>query len=287
MQMDLFGNVPEILIDSHETMGRRKNAVHHLIELLEKNGVQYAVQTIPVGDILGPDGVAIERKTVNDLVGTLRGSTSGVPRLTRQLEGLLQYERPYLLVENLLAIRRDPMKGCIYVPFSTKQTKQKYFVTLEHALYIHPSALDALLDSVRERGVEVIEGFNALHSAGLLFALLTGQDTQHAGPKRLPTIRTRKGLASTAEEQEFFIAGLPGINVVRARALLDHFGSPIEAITSTDDWTQVAGIGPKTVASAKRVLFTEYRREHPAEEETGDKDEPEGTTRVTEDSRET
>ncbi len=261
MQMDLFGNVPEVVIDVHETGGKRPNAVKHLMTMLDKEKIQYTVQKIPIGDVLGPNGIAIERKTVSDLVNTLKGSASGVPRFAKQMEGLHEYEKPYLLIENHLAIRRDPMKGCIYVPFKTRQTKGKpYVVTMERVSYIHPSSLDSLVESVREQGIEVISGFNALHSAGLLFGILKKEDDKDgtSKEKRLPVIRTRKGLDSVADEQEFFVAGFPSVNVVRARSLLEKFGSPLEVITRTDEWTKVPGIGPKTVQSARKVLYTDY-----------------------------
>lgn len=259
MQSDLFGNVPEIVIDIHETGGKRMNAVKHLMSMLDKEQITYVIQKIPIGDILGTDGVAIERKTVSDLVNTLKGSSSGVPRLTKQMDALLQYEKPYLLIENILSIRRDPMKRCVYVPFSSKKTKNKgYFVTLERASYIHPSSLDALIDSVQERGITVIKGFNALHSAGLLFGILIGGEKKKSKGQRLPVIRTRKGLESMADEQEFFVAGFPSVNVVRARSLLHRFGSPMEILTRTDEWAEVPGIGPKTVASAKKLLYSDY-----------------------------
>ncbi len=260
MQSDLFGNVPQIVIDIHETTGKRINSVKHLMNMLDKEGIKYIVQKIPIGDVLGPDGTAIERKTVNDLVNTLKGSESGVPRLTRQLEGLLEYEKPYILIENILSIRRDPSKGCIYVPFSSKRTKNRpYFITMEHASFIHPSSLDALIDSIKERGIEVLEGFNALHSAGLLYNALSGGEA--LGDKkgqRLPMIRTRKGLQSQNDEQEFFIAGFPQVNVVRARSLLEKFGNPDEVIKRVDDWGMISGIGPKTVSAAKKLLHTTY-----------------------------
>ncbi|MFX1604704.1 MAG: ERCC4 domain-containing protein [Promethearchaeota archaeon] len=260
MQSDLFGNVPEIVIDIHETGGKGKNAVKHLMSMLDKEEITYSVQKIPIGDVLGVDGIAIERKTVNDLVNTLKGSAAGVPRLTKQLDALLEYDKPYILIENILAIRRDPVKGCIYIPFSTKQTKGKpYFVTMERASYIHPSSLDALIESISERGIQVIKGFNALHSAGLLYGILIGDDEKRKQKgQRLPVIRTRKGLDSMNDEQEFFLAGFPGINVVRARTLLERFGSPQEVILHIDDWGKISGIGPKTIASAKKLLFSDY-----------------------------
>ncbi len=275
MQSDLFGNVPEIVIDVHETGGKRMNSVKHLMSMLDKENITYIVEKIPIGDILGMDGIVIERKTVSDLVNTLKGSSSGVPRFTKQMDALLKYEQPYVLIENILAIRRDPMKGCIYIPFSTKQTKGKpYFVTMERANYIHPSALDALIESIRERGIQVIEGFNALHSAGLIYGILVGDSqTRKEKGQKLPVIRTRKGLDSMNDEQEFFIAGFPGINVVRAKSLLERFKTPHEVITQTDDWNKIPGIGPKTIASAKKMLFSDYEVDKSEEETAGDSPE--------------
>jgi len=260
MQSDLFGNVPEIVIDVHETGGKSINSVKHLISMMDKEGIRYTIEKIPIGDILGSEGIAIERKTVNDFVNTLKGSAAGVPRFTKQMDALLQYEKPYVLIENILAIRRDPMKGCVYIPFSSKQTKGKpFFVTMERAAYIHPHSLDALIESIRERGITVLMGFNALHSAGLLYGTLFGDKGKRKKTgQRLPVIRTRKGLDGVVDEQEFFIAGFPGVNVVRARSLLEKFGSPYDVITSTDEWGEIAGIGPKTIASAKKMIHTKY-----------------------------
>ncbi len=267
MQTDLFGNVPEIVIDVHETKGKRMNAVKHLMAMLDKEGIKYVVQKIPVGDILGMNGIAIERKTVNDLVSTLAGSANGVPRLKRQVEALIQYEHPYLLIEDYLAIRKDPVRGCIYIPFSTRQVKSKgYYVTMERARFIHPSALDNLIASIRELGVEILEGFNAIHSAGIIHSILMSESKKKKD-QRLPVIRTRKGIGSTNDEQEFFIAGIPGINVVRARALLEKFETPFEVLTRLDEWTQISGIGPKTVLEAKRLLHSRYEPSEPGESE--------------------
>ncbi|MHA1955864.1 MAG: ERCC4 domain-containing protein, partial [Candidatus Thorarchaeota archaeon] len=229
MQMDLFGNVPQIVIDVHETGGKRMNSVKHLMSMLDKNNITYTVEKIPIGDVLGLNGIAIERKTVSDLVNTLKGSASGVPRLSKQMDALMEG------------------KG--------------YFVTMERASYIHPSSLDALIESIREKGIKIIEGFNALHSAGLLYGILTGDDqTKGSKGQRLPVIRTRKDLETVNDEQEFFIAGFPSVNVVRAKSLLEKFGSPMEVLTRTDEWAEVSGIGPKTVASAKRLLFGKYEK---------------------------
>ena len=46
MQSDLFGNVPEIVIDIHETGGKGKNSVKHLMSMLDKEQITYSIQKI-------------------------------------------------------------------------------------------------------------------------------------------------------------------------------------------------------------------------------------------------
>ena len=69
------------------------------------------------------------------------------------------------------------------------------------------------------------------------------------------------------DEQEFFISGFPGVNVIRARDLLEQFQTPFEVINSTDEWGKIAGIGPKTIAAAKKLLYTNYDPKAPSEGE--------------------
>ena len=148
------------------------------------------------------------------------------------------------------------------------------FVTMERAAYIHPSSLDALIQSIRDKGIEVLEGFNALHSAGLLYRALFGEEGKKKKTgQRLPVIRTRKGLDSISDEQEFFIAGFPGVNVVRAKSLLERFGSPYEVVSSTDEWGEIVGIGKKTIANAKKTLHTKYETESEEEEKDSEQND--------------
>ena len=42
------------------------NSVKHLMSMLDKNSITYTVEKIPIGDVLGLNGIAIERKTVSD-----------------------------------------------------------------------------------------------------------------------------------------------------------------------------------------------------------------------------
>ena len=90
------------------------------------------------------------------------------------------------------------------------------------------------------------------------YGTLFGEEGRKKKGTRLPIIRTRKGLDGVSDEQEFFVAGFPGVNVVRAKSLLEKFGSPFDVITSTDEWGEISGIGSKPISNAKKMLHTKY-----------------------------
>lgn len=50
------------------------------------------------------------------------------------------------------------------------------------------------------------------------------------------------------------LAVLPNVGPKTAGALLEHFGSPLEAFSRLDEWGEVDGVGPVTVEKAREVL---------------------------------
>jgi len=72
----------------------------------------------------------------------------------------------------------------------------------------------------------------------------------------VPNMRPGKP-TSTSAFAEFLVSGLPGIGGGKARALLDHFGSPERVFTATvDELAAVKGIGSKRAAEIRTVLTT-------------------------------
>ncbi len=275
MQSDLNGNVPRVIIDVHELKGKRINAVKILMTLLDNENIPYVVQALPVGDILASGGIVVERKTVSDLVNTLKGSSNGVLRFQQQMRQISEnYDHPYLLLENILAIREDPRNRCIYVPFkSTMKSGGRIYFTVEQRINIHPSSLRGLLEKAREMGITILEGFDAVHSAGLLFNIIKNEDKKQS--QSLPSIRSRKKINTMADEQEFFLAGLPKINTSRARQILQKYGTPLNALNHVDEWREITGIGPKIVEAVMKVLNTEYISPHIDDDaEKNSEDEP-------------
>jgi len=63
--------------------------------------------------------------------------------------------------------------------------------------------------------------------------------------------------------KEFIVASLPGVDAVRARSLLRHFGSVLRVFTATiEELESVEGIGRKTAEKIRRILDEEYKHEH-------------------------
>jgi len=265
VQSDLFGRVPVIVIDVHET--RHKGAASILIRMLEKRNYQYDVKPLPIGDYLLPKGVVIERKTVTDLINTLRGSEKGVPRLHAQLDSMLErYEYPIFVVEGGLRIRKDPIRKCIFLPLKRKSKDGVHYIVIEKKINISPRAYDALLESIRNRGVEVVETYNHAHTAVFILKKLEellGKKKEltiwdEDVKRRAPVIRTKPKTMDLDEMQVFFLAGLPGINTARAKALLRVFRTPMNALNNVEKWKALRGFGDKLVRDVKKVLYTEW-----------------------------
>jgi len=261
LQATLFGKVPFIVIDVHETRGECGTA-NILIKILEKEEITYRIEHLPIGDYLLPNETVIERKTVIDLIHTLKGSQKGIPRLEKQLEAMAEkYSNPILVIEGGLAIRKDPINKCIYVPLKRTTKDHLHYIVVEKKVKFSPKAYEALKHEMEQKGIVVIETFDALHTALFICQKLKeilGEKEEKGPKKQIPIIRLKPKLSDISQQQIFFLAGLPGISTVRAQKILEVFKTPIKAIQNIDKWRQLKGIGPQTIKGIKKILYTEY-----------------------------
>lgn len=261
LQATLFGEVPSIVIDVHETRSE-SGAANILIKVLEKNNITYRVDHLPIGDYLLPNETVIERKTVMDLIHTLKGSQKGLPRLEKQIESMSEkYSNPILVIEGGLAIRKDPINKCIYVPIKRTTKNHLHYIVVEKKIRFSPKAYEALKQETEKQGVTVVETFDALHTALFIYQKLKdilGKEKERKRRKQVPIIRLKPKLSSVSQQQIFFLAGLPGISTVRAQKILEVFKTPMKAIQNVDKWKQLRGIGPQTIKEIKKILYTEY-----------------------------
>lgn len=274
MQSTLDGRIPIIVIDTHEIQNKKHNTCTVLVGLLKKNNIDYVIKTLPVGDILLPFGIVIERKTFSDFVSSLKGTSSGVLRLETQIQNMIEtYTHPILLIENGLSLIKSPIEKCIYVPIK-KITKKSQTVFITRKINMSPIAYDNLLLRFKDMGITVVEAYDAVHAAYIVFSLLKSilkaknENLSEVKIKDIifpirkdtgvPIIRGRPKLMEIKDLQEFFLAGLPLINKHRAKAILSKFNNPINAINNIDQWQEIHGIGKKIIKEIKKILFTEY-----------------------------
>ena len=77
-----------------------------------------------------------------------------------------------------------------------------------------------------------------------------------------PIIRDSRKPVNDEQIKEFIVASLPGVDAVRARSLLRHFGSVLHVFTATiEELESVEGIGRKTAEKIRRILDEEYKHE--------------------------
>jgi len=192
-----------------------------IAEALKKNGVVVEKRFLDAGDYVTGDKI-VERKTTLDLIHSIANR-----RLWTQLEKLksAQGYKPLLLVEN---------------PLTLIQRFTKWNLR----------SVCGLLTSIElDWGVPILWAPNRTWTIATLLSLCKPQE-ERAHPPRFVRKET-----SLDEIRVSVLCGIPGVSAVRARALVEHFGTlsriaeaPVEKIA------EVEGIGPKTAAKIWEVF---------------------------------
>lgn len=212
---------PVIIVDSREAVSAPK-----IIRVLQELGADIRIETLQRGDYVISNLCAIERKEVRDYIHTLTRRY-----LFEQLFDLREvYPKPILLIEG-------------YLPIIYKFSK------------IRPSAIWGSIFALITNEIFIAHTTNYRETAEFIY---TAARYEQFIEKRLPTVRPFKKVETLADEQLFFICGLPNIGVEKAKALLREFGSPLDALLKIDEWDKVEGIGPIIKKKAKDVLTTSY-----------------------------
>jgi Fanconi anemia group M protein len=77
--------------------------------------------------------------------------------------------------------------------------------------------------------------------------------------KRGIQVRPSRKAPALKDQQEFLVAGLPGINSKRAKKLLRHFKTPEKVFRATEkQLDSVDGFGEKTIKRMKEILKGQY-----------------------------
>jgi len=203
----VLGHV-SVVADDRESTGGVVDA------LRRQEGVSVAVERLPVGDYLIDDTLVVERKTLPDLVASIKDG-----RLFRQSYRLAGLPcRAALILEGTSKdlvgseMRREAIQGAL----------------ISLTLYL---------------GIPLLRSLDPSETAQIiLFAARQGR-LMAAGVPARPGRRLRK----KSRIQARVLQGLPGVGAERARRLLERFGT-LEAVmrADTDELTSVRGIGQAT-----------------------------------------
>jgi Fanconi anemia group M protein len=196
-------------------------------ELLEF-GIVSKPKMLDVGDYVISDRAAIERKTAEDFLDSMVDG-----RLMDQMQRLLTYPRPCLIIEGEgLYSKRD----------------------------VHPNAVRGALASIAlDFKVPILFTRDEKDTAAIIAAMLK---RELLGGRREIQIRGDKRTSTTTEQQESIVAGLPNVNVVLARRLLEEFETVQKIFNATQkELEKVQGIGKKTAEEIVNVLKEKYGKE--------------------------
>jgi len=166
---------------------RERNSL--VVSELMKMGHEIEWRQLAVGDYL-VNGVAIERKTVSDFKSSIINK-----RIISQLLELKQYDKNVLIVEGI--IEEDVYSGGI-----------------------HENAFRGfLLSAALDFNSRIIFTHNASDTAKYIDVLARKKE------KGELAIRASKIALTREEQQQFILEGFPNVGAVKARRLLEKFGS--------------------------------------------------------------
>lgn len=215
----------KIIVDHREF---RNNTIKKLFEL----GVKIDTKVLDVGDYILSEEVVVELKKVNDFVNSLVDG-----RLFTQAKELVNnFKKPlYIIegqVENIFEVRN-----------------------------VHPNAIRAALASLAlDYQIPILFTHTEDETAEMLFVIAKREQIQD---NKIVGLRGSRRTWSLAEQQQFFIEGLPLIGPKLAKNLLRAFGTPKKIINARDELLEkVNQMGPKKIEQLKRILEEEYSDEN-------------------------
>ncbi|BDC19321.1 multidrug MFS transporter [Acidianus sp. HS-5] len=208
---------------------REKNS--GIPEILKSDGVAVIIEQLDVADYVLADGVAVERKSVSDLVNSVfdKRFFDQINRLTSA------YENAFLLVEgNLNRIREI-----------TERWK---------------AINSALISIIVDYNVKVVYSSDKRDSAEVLVKLAE-KFQGNEGRKRTINLHDKPKFESIKDIQLYVVESLPNIGEVNAKKLLEKF-STIRNIcnASISDLERVLG-SRKRAEELYKILITPYSPE--------------------------
>lgn len=242
---DLEPNKPEVSDQFDESsIGPIQGAENYLIYIDNREtaspvartlsifGLQIKLQHLPVGDYIVSDRVGVERKTLRDFTDSIKDGrlfSKELPNLSKT------FERPILIIEG----------GDL---FSSSTLN-------ENALY------GALISIMVNMDIFIYTTKDPIDTAKFLYQLAKKeQDTKE---KKEFKIRFEKAPVKLNDVLEYIVAGIPGINRLRAQNLLEEF-SKIKEIFNAEigDLMKAPNIGKKLAQEIHKLANFNYKKDN-------------------------
>ena len=204
----------------------------------EFDDLEIEVSTLPKGDYWIGGDIAVERKTVSDLIASVFEDRK---RLFNQVRGIKDMGmRPLFVIEG----------GSLFDALSSIN---------ENAI------IEALSYLAIIEGVTVLRSESAIDTARLLYVMAS--HAQRGLGFDMP-LRSQPASDNLSTAQQYLVEGLPGIGPQLARSLLDHFGSVRGLFTADENaLCNVPGVGTERAHRLVEFLDTQY---HPDEDDEYD-----------------
>ncbi len=210
-----------ILADNRE---ESSNVTRHL-----RSEADVVMRQLDVADYVCSDRLGIERKTVQDFLVSL---TDG--RLFEQLGRMKEaFERPVLIMEG---------------------SPERLF--LERT--IHQNAIRGAITSITvDKGIPMIWTSNSRETASQIFWMAKREQEEMCRPIQ---IRSKRKSCTPEQQQEFLVAGLPYINSVLSKRLLEEFKT-VKGVFSAapEELMRIEKIGKSKAKSIHSLLNRKYR----------------------------
>lgn len=181
---------------------------------------------LEVGDYILSERVCVERKTAPDFLGSIFDQ-----RIFAQLHDLKDsFPKPILIIEG-------------------------------HDLYsernVHPNAIRGALACIAvDYAIPILWTEGPEETAAMLFWIAKREQVDE---DRCLAIRASRKTETLKEQQEFLVAGLPGVNTKRARHLLEKLGTPEKVFRASEErLKKVDGIGNVMARNLRKVLTEKY-----------------------------
>tara|TARA_B100000929_G_C15496155_1_gene416048 strand:- start:550 stop:1236 length:687 start_codon:yes stop_codon:yes gene_type:complete len=190
-------------------------------KLLQAIGVNVEVKTLPIGDYIVSHETVVERKSIHDFISSIFDG-----RLFDQCNRLKEHFKfPIILLEGnvdeIESITENPL--VFYGALSTIAVDFK---------------------------IPVIPTPNASHTAKLLVSLSSRKESIKG-----PLLKKIKKSNDIQKQQLIVLCSLPGIGEKTAIRMLEKFGTPLKALSSsTKDLAKIPGLGESRAKKIKKML---------------------------------